>query len=128
MRYMLCYFNCNEYLVSDIWDVSLYNLQFREIKVDEYFFKALSCGISFNWFMTCYMPSVKAINWNTCHPIRTRSFIPIRHRENILIFFFYSDSLVCVKGHYIASFCNNTARAIRYTYNRIMCADIGGLF
>ena len=38
MRYMLCYFNCNEYLVSDIWDVSLYNDQFREIKVDEYFF------------------------------------------------------------------------------------------
>ena len=32
MRYVLCYFTCNEYLVSDIWDVSLYNDQFREIK------------------------------------------------------------------------------------------------
>ena len=38
VRYMLCYFKCNEYLVSDIWDVSLYNVQFREIKVDEYLF------------------------------------------------------------------------------------------
>ena len=41
MRYMLCYFNCNEYLVSDIWDVSLYNDQFREIKVDEYFLQTV---------------------------------------------------------------------------------------
>ena len=32
VRYVLCYFTCNEYLVSDIWDVSLYNDQFREIK------------------------------------------------------------------------------------------------
>ena len=65
MRYMLCYFNCNEYLVSDIWDVSLYNDQFREIKVDEYFFfssKTPSFGfrkfsrepstkVPFGWFL-----------------------------------------------------------------------------
>ena len=38
VRYMLCYFKCNEYLVSDIWDVSLYNDQFPKYKLTNIFF------------------------------------------------------------------------------------------
>ena len=37
MRYVLCYFTCNEYLVSDIWDVSLYNDQFPKYKLTNIF-------------------------------------------------------------------------------------------